>query len=416
MHRRLAALIAPLALALVPSSASATPPGCTVEATTGAEITNAIVAADAGETVCVAAGAYGAVLLGGDHASWAYVKPSPGATVTFASLEFSWSSRYIDVQGFKVAGQTVFTGENWQGVKSSRLRVHGMEFTGQVLVNAGQDHLVLERNWWHDTPGTALALSSVNQTVPYAPVQGTVVESPITNTTVRNNKFEDPGVDAILASNFDHLDITENEFTGVAENSNDHSDVFQSVWGGSDLWFDRNYVHDNSGQGFFVKDGLVTDAVVNDNLFVRNTGSGQPIHIVTGQDFFMKNNVTWGNDQGSSITDPSSDFDITENVFEYLNLVEDEPDGDASDYWYDPVAGEQREDMVWEDFNVLGGGWAWSGSGRAGAHDLLNLAGLEWVDPTHQGDDFRLDEDVTVGGETYAPGINWAPGDFPMGL
>ena len=61
-----------------------------------------------------------------------------------------------------------------------------------------------------------------------------------------------------------------NEFVGNVEWGN-HDDVFQSVWGGDNLYFRKNYLHDFGGQGFFVKDqpSAIDGLVFDDNLIVR---------------------------------------------------------------------------------------------------------------------------------------------------
>ena len=74
--------------------------------------------------------------------------------------------------------------------------------------------------------------------------------------------------DAIHLDNWRNVTVSRNEFDHIIESGN-HTDCLQSVYGGTNLTFTRNYEHDNDCQGFFVKDGDATNVTVSDNLFVR---------------------------------------------------------------------------------------------------------------------------------------------------
>lgn len=409
--RRLSLAVLPLAFALAllaPSVASAYT--CTTTVSTENDITNAIVAASSGDTVCVASGSYGAVLVGGSHANWVYLRPANGASVTLSSLEFSWSSHYIDVQGMTVTGLVDLDGESWLGQKSAHVRVHSMDLGYAVTIHAGQDTATIDHNTLRDSAGNAIE------------VDGTATDH-VTNTRIANNLIDSPAVDGILATYFDGLEIEQNEITGIDE-AGQHSDAFQSYLGGSDLLFAQNYVHDFCGQGFFVKDGQVDGVELYNNLIIRDAKVGAscppPIAVQETTDLDIRRNTVWDNEQGALVQGPdTTNVDVINNQFEYFLLADNDgvSDGDASNTWYDPVAGEQRSGMVYEDYNILGGGWTWSESGRSGVNDVLSTTtGFTWEDGGHTDDDYRLDDAVTYADSSeQLTGVSWVPGDFAMG-
>lgn len=115
---------------------------------------------------------------------------------------------------------------------------------------------------------------------------GPTTSTSISDTTIAGNLFAGPfGEDAIRLNRYhDSSDrdpygvlIEGNEIRGVRENGN-HSDCLQSVWGGDELYFRRNYLHDNRCQGFFVKDqpAPVRHVVLADNLMLRNAAPCAP--------------------------------------------------------------------------------------------------------------------------------------------
>jgi hypothetical protein len=402
-----AAISVSLAL-LSPSIAAATT--CTATVNNETDITNAIVSASPGDTVCVASGSYGAVLLGGNHANWVYLRPATGASVTFSSLELSWSSHYIDVAELTVSGLVDFDGQSWLGSKSSHVRLRSMHFGYAVLLRAGQDAVEIDHNTFANSSGNAISI-------------GGDTETAVTNTTITNNLIDSPHADAIFAAYYDGLEIEQNEITGLEE-TGEHSDVFQSYGGGSDVLFAQNYVHDLCAQGFFIKDGHVDGAQVYNNLIVRNvavgTNCGAPLNVQDATDLDIRRNTFWANDQGAIVQGPDTEnVDVINNQFEYFNMADNDgiADGDASNTWYDPVAGEQRTGMVYEDYNILGGGWAWSGSGRAGVNDVLSLTtGFTWEDGSHTDDNYRLNDPVIYADSSeYDTGVSWVPGDFAVG-
>ena len=97
--------------------------------------------------------------------------------------------------------------------------------------------------------------------------------------SITNNKIQGSFNEDQIQANLYHdgpdadpygLLVEGNEFLGNVEWGN-HDDVFQSVWGGDNLYFRKNYLHDFGGQGFFVKDqpSAIDGLVFDDNLIVR---------------------------------------------------------------------------------------------------------------------------------------------------
>lgn len=405
--RRLLVSVVPIAAAMAlmtPGVASAYT--CTTTVSNETDITNAVVAASSGDTVCVANGSYGAVLIGGSHANWVYLRPANGASVTFSSLEYSWSSHYIDVQGLTVSGIVTFDGQSWLGQKSSHVRLHHSDLGYAVQIGAGQDTATIDHNTLSNSPGDGIE------------VNGTSTAA-VTNTRIANNLIDSPAADAILATYFDGLEIEQNEITGLDEQGA-HSDAFQSYLGGEDLLFAQNYIHDFCGQGFFIKDGQVDGVQLYNNLIVRDKKTvgdcPKPINIQETTDLDIRRNTVWDNNQGSLIEGPStSNVDVINNQLEYLDFADDSDHTSTIDTWCD--SGSQISGMVDEDYNILGGGYNWSVGGCTGANDVLSrTTGFTWEDGSHTGDNYRLDDAVTYGDSSQQlTGVSWVPGDFDMG-
>jgi hypothetical protein len=207
-----------------------------------------------GSIVCLTDGTYGEVTLSASKSSNTILRAEhPGrATIDGATL----SGKHLGVARFNI--------------------------TDQVEVLPGSSQMLIQFN--RITDGY------------FGVSAGPTTDTNISDTTIRNNQFVGPyGEDAIRLNRYhDGPDanpwgvlIQENEFTNIRENGN-HSDCLQSVWGGDGLYFDRNYLHDNRCQGFFVKDQptAVADIVVRQNLMVRNgadcdppgSGCGQPAY------------------------------------------------------------------------------------------------------------------------------------------
>jgi hypothetical protein len=402
--------LAGTALGLTAAHASAT---CTTTVSNATAITNASVNATAGDTVCIATGSYGDILIGGPHTGTIYMKPASGASVSMTKLEFSPTATNFDVSGFTITNLLEFDDDGGQF-----LRVSDMDIN-RVLVNGGVTDVVIERNLIRGDDGHAVAVSG----------GGTTDSTEVRRVKIHRNLFDSPYTDGVYSAYHEDLEITQNEFKGLHEIGN-HSDVYQSTWGGSGLVFSQNYAHDFDGQGVFIKDGTISDAEITDNLIVRDS-SGSPLALVDVDGVLIARNTLWGNGDGATLLGLDlADVAVNGNVFEYFTPLDDDgvPDGDASNTWWDTVKKQQIAARIAEDCNVLGGGWTWSQSGRNGANDEVYTlddgdkvpepgeraywAAANFPDPTLLGgDDWRVETELCEEGV----GVTWKPGDWPVG-
>jgi len=257
---------------------------------------SAIAAAAPGKVVCLADGSYGELSLSTRKAGEVVLQAQHpgGATIAGARLNGAW----LTLASFLV--------------------------TSDVEIMPGSDHITVEYNrisgGYYGVNAGPTDDTSISDTI----IRGNKLVGNFGEDALRINRYHDgpdPDPYGIL--------IVGNEITGVRENGN-HSDCLQSVWGGDNLYFVRNYVHDNRCQGFFVKDqpGPVANVVVQDNLFLRNaqpcdppgSGCGQPaIWQVFGptSGILVRRNTIWTPEGGSPFvlqSPPWGQITITGNV------------------------------------------------------------------------------------------------------
>lgn len=252
---------------------------------------------EGGAVVCLPAGSYGPLALSSAHEHTITVEPKPGAA---ASLE----------------GVTVATG-------ASGIAIHNFSIGGGVSVGEGASHITVDHNDIDgEGPGgigEGVETLGVNCSAPNAPVYaGCVSNPPATYITISANRIHGYGQgneDAIHLNNWHHVQVIGNDIYGIEEHGN-HSDALQSVWGGSDLLFERNYEHDNQAQGFFIKDGDVSQVKVADNLFLRNNNLGLEevnVQVYDTAAFGMTNNTVWDH-QGDLIRAEASSQPLSATV------------------------------------------------------------------------------------------------------
>jgi Right handed beta helix region len=229
--------------------------------------------------VCLAAGGYGALALSGAHAGMVTIEPTPGASASIAGLRVAEGA--------------------------SNITVHNFAITGGVSLGAGDSHITIDHNDIDgEGPGgigEGVETGGVNCSAPNAPVYpGCTTTAPSEYITISGNRIHGYGTgeteDAIHLNNWHHVRVVENDIYNLEEHGN-HTDALQSVWGGSDLVFERNYEHDNQSQGFFIRNGDVAQVTVADNLFLRNDNEPPTeeinIQIVNTTGFLMTNNTVW---------------------------------------------------------------------------------------------------------------------------
>ena len=157
---------------------------------------------------------------------------------------------------------------------------------------------------------------------------GNIFDGAMDEDQIRANVYHDADGDGV------GLLVEGNEFRGNTERGG-HNDVFQSVWVGDHLVFNRNYLHDFGGQGFFVKDQdtPINGFIANNNLIVDQDRPCEPSTLCTGYQLSpwqiygpisggeMRNNtVGWGAGGGGAVlTGKYTNIDFSNNVFNRLS-------------------------------------------------------------------------------------------------
>jgi hypothetical protein len=330
--------------------------------TTASATQSAFSAADGGEVICLADGSYGAISLTGNKAAMVTVKAQNSGRAS--------------------TGRVTITGSN--------VRVERLVATGGVRIVQPSHHIAIEHNRLVGTGGGY----GVEMPSDHTP--------PTPNLTVRGNKMVGPFTDALRINGYGGTDapgfpgwglaIVDNEISGIIENGS-HNDCLQSVWGGANLLFKGNYVHDNRCQGFFIKDSVQLAGVYpaniryEDNLVVRNnasSGVSANFNVYETRGFHGRRNTHW--DTGSFARFNSCDqgtVEMTNNVF---------------DAWDGAAASSCRSRFNFHD-NTYGSARSWS----SGSRDSITRP--NFVNP--MADDYRI-----AGSDR---GVTWRPADKHFG-
>lgn len=332
--------------------------------------------AAAGATVCLAAGSYGAANLSGTHSGAVTLEPKPGASAS-------------------IAGLSVAAG-------ASNITIHNFTITGGVSLGAGDSHIAIDHNDINGEgpggDGEGVETGGVNCTAPNAPVYpGCTSTAPSTYITISGNRIHGYGVgateDAIHLNNWQHVRVIANDIYDLEEHGN-HTDALQSVWGGSDLLFERNYEHDNQAQGFFIRDGDVAQVTVADNLFLRNNNEPPMdeynVQAIDTTEFTMTANTVWDNQadliRAEEAAEPLT-ATVERNVEEVFNVLYEKGP---------PYQLTEDHDLFQE------APWTFT----MGAHSTI-LASPEFTDPA--ADDYRLKSNPEH------LGVDWAPAEYVYG-
>jgi hypothetical protein len=235
------ALLAACAVALcwaLPGTASAAT--CTTTVSTVVAAQNAVSAASAGDTVCLADGTYGRITLNATPSS-------PGVTLT------AQHSGAASVDGVDMYG--------------SHLTVSNMELTGSADIKTSSVGMKVEHNLIVGSRtdyGVMVCPATPPNHCDDASVTGNKFVGSFDEDAIRANVYHDGDSDGI------GLLVEDNEFSGNEEFGG-HNDVFQTVWVGDHLVIRGNYLHDFGGQGIMVKDqaSAIDGLVVSNNLIVR---------------------------------------------------------------------------------------------------------------------------------------------------
>jgi len=248
------------------------------------------------------------------------IQPAAGATVSFSDLNTDPGASFYRVRGVRVAGMVDLGSRSSNS--GNHLELVGNDLRG-VSLWTGMADIVIDHNYIHDGGNLIETLGG-------------------TRVTINGNKFKTASGDAMfITSGWKDYTITDNEISDVRENG-EHNDCLQSYLGGTNMVYRGNYLHDNRCQGFFLKDGAVTNVTFEDNLFVDNTApcviSGCDAHspqiVQTGDvaNLVARRNTVWNNaggwvfrDWGGGPDDATMDHNVAQTVgrAESVPLAED---------------------------------------------------------------------------------------------
>jgi hypothetical protein len=346
-----------------------------VQAAGVAEAEREMAAASGEAVVCLPAGNFSSLTLSGAHAANVTIEPHPGSV---ASL----------------AGVTVAAG-------SSNITIHNFAISGGVSIREGASHITVDHNDINGQgpggDGEGVETLSVNCLAPNAPkYEGCTTTLPVTYITISGNRIHNFGQsgteDAIHLNNWQHVRVSANDIYGLHELGN-HTDALQSVWGGSDLSFDHNYEHDNQSQGFFIKDGDVSQVKVADNLFLRNNNAGLQeynIQVFNTTALTLIRNTSWASASDLARAEGAS-FPLTATLERNLEEVFNVAHESGPAY------------QLAEDYDIFREApWTFT----PGPHTTI-VKSPEFTDPAH--DDYRLKSNPN------AIGVDWAPSEYVYG-
>jgi hypothetical protein len=333
-------------------------------------ISRALAAAPAGAKVLVRAGSYPALSAGGSRGATVTVAAYGAESVSLPRISVANGAGFLRFQGLHLTGAgrgPAFTvGDHAHDIQLVSSEVDDAD--DAIIVRPGASNVLFEGNDISSRApgatngGIGLAFASTS-TLPGSP-PGEENDPPISDVTIASNHFHDIGIDAIRPSNFVNLVVEGNDIEGVKENG-EHCDVLQVTFGGRGFIFRDNYIHDNQGQGLFIKDGEVTDALVENNVFVHNSLE-ITVQFYDTVNLTLVNNTVWDNESNVLLRAGIRNVVVRNNLLQRLDV--------------DSI-GEAAAN-VHEDYNLIGGGnW-----GARGPHDVRGAP--KFVNAA--GDDYRL--------------------------
>ena len=231
------------------------------------------------------------------------------------------------VEGFTCPkGSLTPNGEGVIAVTTNNQLVCGQEVK-EIGIAAGVEGTVIEHNLISGG-GDGISAGSVNCSIPNGPVYEGCTSTPaFTNTLIAYNEFKGPfGEDPIHTNNFKDLTIEHNWLHDFEETGN-HTDGWQNVWGGEDAVFRHNVISDFVGEGTLLKDGDVTNVKYEDNLIVESgTNEAAPFGEASLQTFGVHGieliHNTYANGGGENIRAETTGSIAKYNVFDNLTYLE----------------------------------------------------------------------------------------------
>jgi hypothetical protein len=275
--------------------------GCTQVLNTSSNVSATVQSAPGGTTICLSAGTYPPLSLTGQHSSDVVLTNVPGEKVTIGptgntgyGVSIQPNSNHIVIRNFYING--------------------GVDVGDSTTISAS--YITIDHN--DIAPyGLGINMGGANCQALNAPSYGKdptcISAKPVSNIVISGNRIRYPKSteelavniqqDAIHINYFENVTVKENEITNVLTPTTGarvytaaHNDCLQTVWGGSNLTYEKNYLHDNDCQEVFLKDGDVTNANIVNNLFLRNDVNLQPlksIQIFHTTNLVIRNNTNW---------------------------------------------------------------------------------------------------------------------------
>jgi hypothetical protein len=257
--------------------------------------------------------------------------PSTWSTVeTYSDGPMSAYVTGEEAKGFTCPGGSLTPNEKgFIEITTNNQLVCGQEVK-EITIAPGVEGTVIEHNLISGG-GEGINAGGVNCSIPNGPVyEGCTSSPPFTDTLIAYNEFKGPFLeDAIHTNNFEDLTIEHNWLHGFEETGN-HTDGWQNVWGGEGAVFSHNVISNFVGEGTLLKDGDVTNVEYVDNLIVES-GSNKaapegeiPLLTVGVHGLVLTHNTYASNiAPGELIYLETSSATAKYNVFDNLELFEE---------------------------------------------------------------------------------------------
>jgi len=223
-------------------------------------------------------------------------------------------------------GSLTPNGEGVIQVTTNNQLVCGQEVK-EIGIKPGVEGTVIEHNLISGGYN-GISAGGVNCSIPNGPVYEGCTSSPaFTDTLIAYNDFEGPfGEDPIHTNNFEDLTIEHNWLHDFEETGN-HTDGWQNVWGGEEAVFRHNVISDFVGEGTLLKDGDVTNVKYEDNLIVNSgTNESAPFGEASLQTFGVHGieliHNTYANSGGEVIRTETTGATAKYNIFDNLTILE----------------------------------------------------------------------------------------------
>jgi hypothetical protein len=342
-------------------------PGCDQTVSSLSAAQSALGSASLGSVVCLANGSYGSLSLSTRRAA-------PGVTL-----------RAQNPGGATLGGVSVSGG----GVAVERF------VTGSVNVSSSANGVAFRHN---SISGGVYVIGNTSSYAKNVEFSGNVVK---------------PGggsgeKDTFMVQRFEGLRIEGNEIW-VADEDGGHNDGLQTVWGGRGLIFRGNWIRGGAGsQGFFIKDGEVSNVTFEDNLVAGRPSkapyAGSPLQyfdtvpdpaapFYTGYGIVIRHNTIWSNPNIVYARECQNQKILVEfNVMDGFSA----PDGLSCVL-----------SQLTQDYNVITGGTI----GKRGSHDtsaaptFVNSSGQDWQLTSGSAGNFSAGR----------AGVTWRPADRSFG-